>query len=78
MPASDVRAAARLVQGDPLAVDDLVARKKAGELIPELRALASEVIERGNFSNVSNQAMQIRLETLKLVVDASAPQGRLF
>jgi len=27
---------------------------------------------------VSNQAMQIRLETLKLVVDASAPQGRLF
>jgi hypothetical protein len=72
------RAAARLVQGEPLAVDDLVARKKAGELIPELRALASEVIERGNFSNVSNQAMQIRLETLKLVVDASAPQGRLF
>lgn len=78
MPASDVRAAARLVQGDPLAVDDLVARKKAGELIPELRALASEVIERGKFSNVSNQAMQIRLETLKLVVGASAPQGRLF
>src|SRR5690606_23769397 len=52
MPASDVRAAARLVQGEPLAVDDLVARKKAGELIPELRALASEVIEPGRANGV--------------------------
>lgn len=78
MPASDVRATARQVQGEPLAIDNFVARKKAGEPITELRFLASEVIERGNFSNVSNQAMQIRLETLKLVVDASTAQGRLF
>ncbi len=78
MPASDVRAAAKQVQGEPLAIDNLVARKKAGEPISELRSLAAEIIERGKFSNVSNQAMQIRLETLKLVVDASAPQGRLF
>jgi len=78
MPASDVRATAKQLQSEPLAIENFVARKKAGEPISELRFLASEVIERGNFSNVSNQAMQIRLETLKLVVDASAPQGRLF
>jgi len=46
--------------------------------VPELRTLASEVIERGSFSNVSNQAMQIRLVALKLVVDTSAPQRSLF
>lgn len=78
MPAADVRAAAKLVQGEPLAIDNLVARKKAGERISELHSLAAEIIERGKFSNVSNQAMQIRLETLKLVVDASSPQRRLF
>lgn len=54
MPATDVRAAARLVTGDPLAIDRLEARRKAGELVPELKSLAAEVIERGAFSNVSN------------------------
>lgn len=79
MPASDVRKAASSVQDEPLAIDDFVSRKKAGEWFPELRALAADVMKQGNFTNVSNQAMQIRLETLKLVVDASAPQqGRLF
>ena len=42
----------------------------------ELRDFAAEVIAKGGFSNVSNQAMQIRLEALKLVVDGA--QGRLF
>ena len=76
MPASDVRAAVKQVTGEPLAIDKFTARKKAGERIAELRDFASEVIATGGFTNVSNQAMQIRLETLKLVVDGS--QGRLF
>ncbi|WP_375757403.1 ImmA/IrrE family metallo-endopeptidase [Corallococcus exercitus] len=76
MPASDVRAAVKHVSGGPLAIDNLLARKKADERISELRDFASEVIAHGGFTNVSNQAMQIRLETLKLVVDGA--QGRLF
>ncbi len=76
MPTSDVRNAVKQVTGEPLAIDNLVARKKAGERIAELRDFALEVIAKGNFTNVSNQAMQIRLETMKLVVDGS--QGRLF
>ena len=76
MPASDVRAAVKLVTGEPLAIENFTARKKAGERIVELRDFAGEVIAKGGFTNVSNQAMQIRLETLKLVVDAA--QGRLF
>ena len=46
--------------------------------MPELKSLAAEVIERGSFSNVSNQAMQIRLVALKLVTDASNPQRSLL
>ncbi len=76
MPASDVRAAVNAVTGEPLVIDHFFSRQKAGERISELRDFASEVIARGGFTNVSNQAMQIRLETLKLVVDGS--QGRLF
>ncbi len=75
MPASDVRSAVKQVTGEPLAIDNFTARKKAGERIAELRDFAAEVSAKGGFSNVSNQAMQIRLETLKLVVDAA--QGRL-
>lgn len=76
MPASDVRAAVKQVTGESLVIDNFLARKKAGERIAELRDFASEVIAKGGFTNVSNQAMQIRLETLKLVVDGA--QGRLF
>lgn len=78
MPATDVIATARAVNGGPLSIDNFVERKKAGEWFPELRAFAAEVITRGNFTNVSNQAMQIRLETLKFVADASNPQGSLL
>lgn len=78
MPASDVRAAAKLVAGDPLSIDRLEERRKSGDVPRELKALASELIERHGFSNVSSQAMQIRLVTLKLVVDASSPQRSLL
>lgn len=77
MPADNVRAAAKQVLGKPLAIDNLTSRKKSGELIAELRAFAAEVIERGKFSNVSNEAMRYRLLDLNLVIDAPAPQRRL-
>ena len=76
LSARDKRAAVKQVTGEPLAIDNFVARKKAGERIAELRDFAAEVIAKGGFTNVSNQAMQIRLEALKLVVDGA--QGRLF
>jgi hypothetical protein len=74
MPADNVRTAAKQALGRPLAIDNLTVRRKSGELIAELRAFAAEVIERGKFSNVSNEAMRYRLLALKLVVDASTPQ----
>jgi Zn-dependent peptidase ImmA (M78 family) len=40
-----------------------------GEIDSRLRALAAEIIERGRFDNVSNEAMRRRLLDLKLVVD---------
>ena len=64
--------------GEPLAVDNFVARKKAGERIAGLRDFPAEVIAKGGFTNVSNQAMQIRLVALKLVTDASNPQRSLL
>lgn len=78
MPAADVRATVRELGGKPLVIDRLEARRNAGEVLPELRSLAADVIDRGHFSNVSNQAMQIRLVTLKLVLDGSTPQRNLF
>lgn len=78
MPATDVIATAREVNGGPLTIDDFIKRKEAGEWFPELRDFAAEVIKKGNFSNVSNQAMQIRLETLKFVADGSNPQRSLL
>ncbi len=74
MPANDVRTAARLIIKEPLAIDRLAERQKAGEFLPELKDLASKIIECGAFSNVSNQAMQIRLVTLKLATD---PRGQI-
>ena len=78
MPATDVIATAREVNGGPLTIDHFAKRKEAGEWFPELRDFAAEVIAKGNFSNVSNQAMQIRLETLKFVTDGSNPQRSLL
>jgi len=78
MPATDVRAAAKAINGEPLAIERLEARRKAGELVTELKSLAAEILERGSFTNVSNQAMQIRLIALKLVTDASHPQQSLL
>jgi Zn-dependent peptidase ImmA (M78 family) len=69
MPAADVRAATKTVSDQPLVVERLEERRKAGEALPELKRFAADVIERGSFSNVSNQAMQIRLVNLKLAID---------
>lgn len=79
MPEADVRATAKQVRGTlPVMIPHLKALKGGSEFSPELRDFASEVIAAGNFSNVSNQAMRIRLVDLKLVDDANDPQGRLL
>lgn len=77
MPASEVRAAAKRVSDQPLALDCLKECRTSGEGSSKLRAFAAEVMERGNFSNVSNRAMQIRLVALKQVVGASALERSL-
>jgi len=79
MPASDVRAVVRALQGDgPLSFAGLDASREAKQLVPELRALADGVIADGKFTNVSNEAMCYRLLDLKLVADANAAQRRLL
>lgn len=79
MPAADVRAVVHARYGLALPhwkhVEEL---RKNRELDENLRDLAAEVIEHGNFSNVSNEAMRYRLLDLKLVVDESAPQLTLL
>ena len=79
MPAADVRATVRALSGDQLPTwERIEERRKNRELDERLRDLATEVMERGGFSNVSNEAMRYRLLDLKLVVDASNPQRSLL
>lgn len=79
MPEADVRAAAKQACGNlPVAIPNLKALQGGSSFSPELRDLAASVIGAGNFTNVSNQAMRIRLVGLKLVFDANDPQQRLF
>lgn len=79
MPAAEVRAAVRALYGNKLPTwEHVEARRKARELDEELRDLATEVMAKGNFTNVSNEAMRYRLLDLKLVVDASNPQQSLL
>lgn len=79
MPAADVRATVRALCGDQLPTwERIEERRKNRELDERLRDLATEVMERGGFSNVSNEAMRYRLLDLKLVVDASNPQRSLL
>ncbi len=72
MPASDVRAAAREALGDrPLAIEGLNVRRGMRAFDPELKEAAAVVMEAGNFTNVSNEAMRVRLVELKVVVDGA-------
>jgi Zn-dependent peptidase ImmA (M78 family) len=78
MPPADVRMAVESLRGaGPVAIEGLEADQAARRQGAELRMLASEVLVRGNFSNVSNQAMCIRLLQLGLVVDPCPAQPRL-
>ena len=79
MPTADVRATVAALYGDKLPTWEHVEdRRRNRELDEELRDLATEVIEQGGFTNVSNEAMRYRLLDLNLVVDASAPQLSLL
>lgn len=79
MPESDVRATARKLRPDlPAMMPSLKMSPDGHDIDRELRDFASEVIEAGNFSNVSKHAMCIRLVDLKLVEDRNNPQARLL
>lgn len=79
MPAADVRASVRALCGDKLpAWEGVEAMRRARVLDERLRDFAAEVVAKGNFTNVSNQAMRYRLLDLGLVLDASNPQGSLL
>jgi Zn-dependent peptidase ImmA (M78 family) len=79
MPAADVRATVRALCGDTLPTwEDVEAKRKARVLDEKLRDLATEVMTKGNFTNVSNEAMRYRLLDLNLVLDASNPQRSLL
>ena len=79
MPAADVRATVRALCGDTLPTwEDVEAKRKARVLDEKLRDLATEVMAKGNFTNVSNGAMRYRLLDLNLVLDASNPQRSLL
>ncbi len=79
MPAAAVRTAALLVCKGQLPVwDGLAAHRKAGTLDKRLYALAVEVIDAGNFANVSKEAMSYRLLDLQLVKDSAEAMPELF
>jgi hypothetical protein len=79
MPESDVRTTARALHPErPAMVGNIRMSPDGRDIDRELRDLASAVISAGDFSNVSNHAMCIRLVDLKLVEDRNNPQGRLL
>jgi len=79
MPEADVRAAVKNLRGDsPVAFNGVKGSQSATAYDRDFRDFANEVSLAGNFLNVSNQAMRIRLVDLRLVADANDPQTRLF
>jgi Zn-dependent peptidase ImmA (M78 family) len=79
MPARLVREAVRLAFGERLpSWEGIEARLLTGEPDERFVEVAEQVIAAGQFDNVSNMAMRIRLRDLKLVVDASDPQRSLL
>ncbi len=79
MPARLVRAAVvRAFDGRLPSWEGIEARHVAGEPDERFVEVADQVLSAGQFDNVSNMAMRIRLRDLKLVVDASDPQRSLL
>jgi hypothetical protein len=74
MPASHVRDAVRaLASRYSFTIEGFDGRAMGGHLNETLRRLASVVIDQGNFTNVSNEAMCVRLIELNVVKG-----GRVF
>jgi Zn-dependent peptidase ImmA (M78 family) len=68
MPASSVRDAVRELTGrHSFAIEDLDGRATGPGVSEKLRSLATAVIDQGHFSNVSNEAMRVRLMELQVV-----------
>lgn len=67
MPAGDVRDAVRALTGHSFAIEGFDGRATGPNVSEKLRSLASAVIVQGGFSNVSNEAMRVRLVELQVV-----------
>lgn len=79
MPRAAILAAVRDVCGPkPPTFNGLKKHAEARTIHPQLRSFAAEVIARGMFSNVSNEAMRIRLVQLNIARDADAARPELF
>lgn len=79
MPKTHVLAAVRLACGDtPPVWKGLKKSIDAKVTDSRLRSFASEIIAMGHFDNVSNQAMSIRLISMKVVRDADEVGAQLF
>lgn len=79
MPVAHVRSTVTRLRGSsPVMFAGIGTTQHATDYNVDFRDFANEVILAGNFLNVSNQAMRIRLVDLKLVADANDPQTRLF
>ncbi|MDT8367315.1 MAG: ImmA/IrrE family metallo-endopeptidase [bacterium] len=79
MPDSFVREAARQISDKlPISIKGIETSRKRGEVASGLRRVAGEIASAGKFTNVSVQAMSIRLTDLKIVVDSDNPQQLLF
>jgi len=79
MPGSMMRVSISSLQGyGAVQVDDLENNRVNVAENPNLRAVAKQVIESAEFTNVSTEAMCYRLIDLNLVVDSNAQQGSFF
>ena len=79
MPEKEIRAAVVRITGKPSSeIDGLRASLQSGSVSAVLKELAARLIVDGKFTNVSNEAIRIRLVELKLVQDSKETSGQLF
>ena len=78
IPTRFVRAATDACYKGPIFIEGLDTRRSDPVIVSQLSDAAANVISKGNFTNVSNEAMRYRLLDLGLVRDANRPQFDLF
>ncbi|MBL6932288.1 MAG: ImmA/IrrE family metallo-endopeptidase [Rhodospirillales bacterium] len=79
MPSAAIRSAVQKVSSvNVVSIEGLNNSQNCGNLIPPLRTIADDIIDSGQFTNVSNEAMCYRLLDLKLVQDEEESRSRLI